>query len=300
MPELPEVETIVRGLRPHLEGKRITRVDFKLPRMVEGEPKDLAVFLVGRSLKKIFRRGKYLILELNQGALIVHLGMTGQLTYSPPAFTENSSFRRTVTGLQKAEGVHPIDKHTHLLVHFSGGERMLFRDPRTFGRLIPIPDGRWENLPRIQRLGLEPLDGTIASLAKHFPVDSQRCIKAVLLDQTFLAGVGNIYADEALFAAGIHPATAANRLQPDQITRLLTEIRRALKHGIDNQGTTFSDYRKPDGGKGSNQQRLQAYGRGGEPCLQCGSLLRKTVLAQRGTVFCPACQPLPKLRKKSS
>lgn len=300
MPELPEVETIARGLRPHLENKRIRSVDFRLTRLVEGEPTDLPTFLRGRTLKRIVRRGKYLFLELDQGALGVHLGMTGQLTYSPPAFEENPSFRRTVTGMQKAVGVHPVDKHTHLVLHFTNGERMLFRDPRTFGKLLPVPDGRWEKLARVNKLGLEPLEGSIAALAAAFPANSHRNIKSVLLDQSFLAGVGNIYADEGLFAAGIHPATPAYRLKPEQVTRLLQEVRAALKRGIANQGTTFSDYRKPDGGKGSNQERLQAYGRGGEPCRRCGTLLRKTVVAQRGTVFCPACQPLPNRKSEKS
>ncbi len=298
MPELPEVETIARGLRPHLEGKRIRSIHFSLPRLVEGEPTDLPTFLRGRTLKRIVRRGKYLFLELDQGALGVHLGMTGQLTHSPPTFEENPTFRRTVTGMQKAIGVHPVDKHTHLILHFAGGERMLFRDPRTFGRLLPVPDGRWEDLARVKRLGLEPLEGSIANLAAAFPKKSHRNIKSVLLDQAFLAGVGNIYADEGLFAAGIHPETPAYLLKPDQVTCLLREVRAALKRGIANQGTTFSDYRKPDGGKGSNQERLQAYGRGGEPCRRCGALLRKTVVAQRGTVFCPACQPMPKKTRR--
>lgn len=296
MPELPEVETIVRGLRPHLEGKRIESVDFRLPRMVEGHPKDLRLFLTGRILKNIRRRGKYLVLDLDQGALIVHLGMTGQLTYSPPDFIENKAFRRTVTGLQKAVGVHPIDRHTHLILHFGGGERMLFRDPRTFGKLIPVPDGKWQNLPRLQKLGQEPLEGKIPDLARAFPSLSKRNVKSVLLDQGYLSGVGNIYADEGLFAAGIHPTMSAHRLKPEQILRLLTAVRKALLRGIANQGTTFSDYRKPDGGMGKNQERLSVYGRGGRPCRKCGEVLQKILVAQRGTVFCPLCQPLPKKR----
>jgi formamidopyrimidine-DNA glycosylase len=299
MPELPEVETIARGLRPGLVGKRMEKVDFRLPRMVEGEPKDLKEFLVRRRLQQIIRRGKYLVFELDQGALIIHLGMTGQLTYSPPAYKETGDFRRTVTGLQKAVGVHPVDKHTHLTVHFEDGSRMLFRDPRTFGKIIPIPSGKWEKEPRIARLGAEPLEGSPNSLAQAFPTASKRCVKAVLLDQAFLAGVGNIYADEGLFAAGIHPNMAADKLTSAQVQTLMREVRAALKRGIANQGTTFSDYRKPDGGKGSNQERLQAYGRGGEPCRRCGTLLAKTVVAQRGTVFCPACQPFKSQAKRT-
>jgi formamidopyrimidine-DNA glycosylase len=293
MPELPEVETIARGIKPHIEGLKISRVDFRLPRLVEGEPTDLAGYLKGRSIQVVRRRGKYLVFELDHGAFIVHLGMTGQLTYSPPAFSEDPAFRRTVTGMQKAVGVHPVDKHTHLVLHFAGGARLLFRDPRTFGKLIPVPSGQWDENPRIARLGPEPIEGSLASLAKAYPENSTRAIKAVLLDQGFIAGVGNIYADEGLFAAGIHPATPADSLTSDQVTCLLREVRAALKRGIKNQGTTFSDYRKPDGGLGSNQERLLAYGRGGEPCRRCGILLKKTVIAQRGTVFCPACQKPP-------
>lgn len=293
MPELPEVETIARALRPGIEGAKIDRVEFHLPRLVEGEPTDLVTYLRGRRMQKLIRRGKYLIFELDRGAFIVHLGMTGQITYSPASYAENADFRRTVTGLQKAVGVHPVDKHTHLVLHLAGGARLLYRDPRTFGKLIPVPSGRWDENPRIAKLGKEPLEGSLSVLAADFPASSSRAIKAVLLDQAFLAGVGNIYADEALFAAGIHPATSTDSLKPDQVTCLLQEVRSALKRGIKNQGTTFSDYRKPDGGKGGNQERLLAYGRGGEPCRRCGSLLKKTVIAQRGTVFCPACQKPP-------
>jgi formamidopyrimidine-DNA glycosylase len=293
MPELPEVETITRALKPHIEGLKIIRVDFRLPRMVEGEPADLSSYLQGRRIRHVQRRGKYLGLELDQGALIVHLGMTGQLTFSPAEFSEDPAFRRTVTGMQKALGVHPVDKHTHLVLHFANGARLLFRDPRTFGKLIPVPSGNWLKHPRLVRLGLEPLESTIASLAQAYPGHSTRAIKAVLLDQGFLAGVGNIYADEGLYAAGIHPATPTCKLTVDQVTCLLREVRAALQRGIKNQGTTFSDYRKPDGGKGSNQERLQAYGRGGEPCRRCGSPLKKSVIAQRGTVFCPQCQKPP-------
>ena len=205
-----------------------------------------------------------------------------------------------MTGLQKAKGVHPVDKHTHLILHLEGGERILFRDPRTFGKIFLVPGRAWPGHPRLAILGAEPLDVKIkAFLAESFPSASARPVKALLLDQSFLAGVGNIYADEALFRSGIHPGTPVKDLEPEQRASLLEAVKTVLRKGIRNQGTTFSDYRKPDGSQGDNFERLQVYGRGGEPCRKCGSVLRKSVVAQRGTVHCPACQTAPRRRKRS-
>lgn len=300
MPELPEVETIVRMLIPNVEGRRIAVADLRLGRMLLGtSPKAFADALKGQAVARILRRGKYIVLELEDCALVIHLGMTGQLTFSPADFVENAGFVRSITGLERPKGVHPVDKHTHLILNLAGGERVLFRDPRTFGKLFLTPGGQWPGHPRLRILGEEPLTLKIPGfLKRHFPLASSRPIKAVLLDQSFLAGVGNIYADEALFRSGIHPRVPARDLDLAAMTRLLQAVKQVLRKGIRNRGTSFSDYRKPDGSEGSNQGRLLVYGRGGEPCRACGAILEKSLVAQRGTVHCPACQPLPAAGRK--
>jgi formamidopyrimidine-DNA glycosylase len=291
MPELPEVETIRRALVKPLEGRRIASAELRLPRLLLGFPaSDFAAKLKGQTIRRVIRRGKYLILELSKDSLIVHLGMTGQLTSAERDAEENPHFLRTVTGLQKPQGAHPVDKHTHLVLHLAREGRLMFRDPRTFGKLLLVPGKSWPEHPRLRKLGPEPLEMKVAEVAKTFPTQSIRPIKALLLDQEFLAGVGNIYADEALFLAGIHPRRKAKSLKPAERLKLLEAVKTVLRKGIKYQGTTFSDYRKPDGGKGDNYERLMVYGRGGRPCRVCGEMLRKTVVAQRGTVFCPNCQ----------
>ena len=301
MPELPEVETIVRMLTPHVEGKRIEAADLRLGRMLLGlSAGNFAAALKGQKVERILRRGKYIVVELADCSLVIHLGMTGQLTWSPSGYTENAGFVRTLTGLEKPKGVHPVDKHTHLILHLAGGERVLFRDPRTFGKIILIPGRDWPNHPRLSILGKEPLDLRVpAFLKEDFPAASARPVKALLLDQSFLAGVGNIYADEALFRSGIHPKTLVRDLGDTDRARLLESVKAVLRKGIRNSGTTFSDYRKPDGSEGSNYERLKVYGRGGEPCRACGTVLEKSLVAQRGTVHCPNCQAKPSARRSS-
>ena len=259
---------------------------------------NFASALKGQAIVRILRRGKYIVLELEDCTLVIHLGMTGQLTFSPAGFTENAAFVRTITGLERPKGVHPVDKHTHLILHLGGGERVLFRDPRTFGKIFVMPGRDWPEHPRLSILGEEPLDLRVqAFLKQNFPAASARPIKALLLDQSFLAGVGNIYADEALFRSGIHPKTMVRDLGGEDRARLLEAVKAVLRKGIRNSGTSFSDYRKPDGSEGSNYERLKVYGRGGEPCRACGTILDKSLVAQRGTVHCPACQAKPAARR---
>ncbi|HKP96712.1 MAG TPA: bifunctional DNA-formamidopyrimidine glycosylase/DNA-(apurinic or apyrimidinic site) lyase [Fibrobacteria bacterium] len=301
MPELPEVETIVRMLAPRVEGKRIEAAELRLGRMLLGsDPGSFAPALKGRSVIRILRRGKYIVMELEECSLVVHLGMTGQLTFSPAEYVENAGFVRTVTGLEKPKGVHPVDKHTHLVLRLEKGERILFRDPRTFGKIFLVAGREWPRHPRLSILGEEPLELRVKPfLAKNFPAASARPIKALLLDQSFLAGVGNIYADEALFKSGIHPRARVRDLGEAERARLLEAVKDVLRKGIRNSGTSFSDYRKPDGTEGSNQERLQVYGRGGEPCRRCRTILEKSLVAQRGTVHCPTCQGKKPARRSS-
>ncbi len=232
-----------------------------------------------------------MVAEMDHGALIIHLGMTGQLTFAAKGAPKDSRFVRTLTGLEKPMGAHPIDKHTHLVLELKGGDAILFRDPRTFGKLIWIKDGNWRLHPRIALLGPEPLELKGKALAGlPFPKNSLRPVKALLLDQSFLAGIGNIYADEALFLSRIHPETPVRALSPQLRMALIKAAQTVLRKGVRFQGTSFSDYRKPDGSSGSNYERLLAYGRAGKPCKKCGESMLKTVVAQRGTVHCPACQ----------
>ncbi len=301
MPELPEVETIVRMLLPNVEGKRIETAELRLGRMLlDMDPGNFSAALKGQSIDRILRRGKYIVMELTECALVIHLGMTGQLTFSPADYVENAGFVRTVTGMQKPKGVHPVDKHTHLILWLGNGERILFRDPRTFGKIFLVPAREWPKHPRLSILGEEPLQLRIKPfLETRFPAASARPVKALLLDQSFLAGVGNIYADEALFRSGIHPQTPVRNLKEPERVRLLEAVKEVLRKGIRNSGTSFSDYRKPDGTAGSNQEKLQVYGRGGEPCRKCRTPLRKSLVAQRGTVHCPVCQAKSAARRKS-
>jgi formamidopyrimidine-DNA glycosylase len=182
-------------------------------------------------------------------------------------------------------------RHTHLVIQFNKTGCLVFHDIRTFGRVIYLPDGDWRQHPRILRLGPEPLEIRRADFLKSvLPIRSQRAVKVLLMEQSFLCGLGNIYCDESLFAAGIHPKRPASGLSHREWETLLTSIKRVLRKGIRNCGTTFSDYRQPDGAPGTNQDRLWVYGRGGENCLKCGSALEKMRLGQRTTVYCPACQ----------
>jgi len=294
MPELPEVETIRRALEKPLQGGTVSKVELTLPRLLlDAKPLDMARSLPGQTVRGVIRRGKYLILEFDRDTVVFHLGMTGQLTFAPSDAIENPEFHRTVTGMQKPKGAHPVDKHTHLVLFLTNGGKLMFRDPRTFGKILFISGHKWADHPRVGKLGPEPLDLRIQPFLKEKKSDfSSRPIKSLLLDQSFLAGVGNIYADEALFASGIHPRRLAKTLKPEERNRLMTHVKSVLKKGIKYQGTTFSDYRKPDGSSGDNYERLMAYGRGGRPCRRCGTVMKKTVVAQRGTVFCPKCQPL--------
>ncbi len=295
MPELPEVETIRRALEKPLQGGRITLAELKLPRLLLGFPAgDLPQKLKGQRITAVVRRGKYLILELTKDSLVIHLGMTGQLTFAAPDAPEDPRFRRTVTGMQKPYGAHPVDKHTHLILHLEGGGKLLFRDPRTFGKLLLLPGKTWTDHARLRKLGPEPLTMKPEVHAQKIPTTSTRSVKALLLDQEFIAGVGNIYADEALFLSGIHPKRTVKSLKEPEKILMLEAVKTVLRKGIKYQGTTFSDYRQPDGSSGKNFERLMVYGRGGKPCRICAIILHKTVIAQRGTVFCEICQPLKK------
>ncbi len=262
MPELPEVETIARALGPRLRGRRIVSAEFRGLRVLRGDPEATAAGLAGRKVRGVQRHGKFIEIELDRGlSFVVHLGMTGKLL------------------LSGAPG-----KHTRAILTLDRGT-LLYDDSRQFGRLELS-----EGLPaRVQELGPEPLEVTLEGLTERLRGRKTR-MKALLLNQQFLSGIGNIYADEALFRAGIHPLAVAARLKPERIKKLYGAIREVLAEAIAAGGSSVSDYVNVDGRQGSFQVRHNVYQKTGEPCPWCGAPIRRILVAQRGTHFCTECQ----------
>lgn len=276
MPELPEVETVRANLEPALVGRRFERVEITDPRLTRPlDPDEVAAELSGEVVQSLERRGKYLVVRFRSGrVLLIHLRMTGSLGHHRNGNLEDDPHRRAV-------------------VRLDDGSDVTYRDVRRFGTwllLEPEEDAQYLT----ERLGEEPLgEGfTTSVLADRF--ENRRApIKAAILDQRAAAGMGNIYADEALWRARIHPLTPAGELTRPEIRRLQRGIREALRAGIARQGTTLRDYRTPAGARGSMQDELRVYGREDEPCERCGTAIAKTRVAGRGTWYCPHCQPEP-------
>jgi formamidopyrimidine-DNA glycosylase len=270
MPELPEVETVVRGLRDPLIGRTITGVTFDWPRAL-GTP-DSAIFparITGQPVRAVNRRGKYVMISLDPDTLIIHLKMTGRLYVVPDGAGDHA------------------DRWVHFTFQLDNAHQLRFSDSRKFGRVYLVSDPA----EVVGDLGPEPLDDAftldvfrarIAGRSGH--------IKPLITNQQFIAGIGNIYADEALWASRIHPLRAADTLSDDEIAQLYTAIRSVLRDGIAWEGASVNWYRKPDGTKGSAQEGLQVYGRAGEPCPRCGHPIERIVVGQRGTHLCTACQ----------
>jgi formamidopyrimidine-DNA glycosylase len=276
MPELPEVEVIRQGLAPRLVGRRFLRVSVgeKSLRRQSSLP-DLQKWLVGRQLLDLTRRGKYLVFALEGGAtLLVHLGMTGHLLLG-----------------SEANPLPPLP-HTHLIFELSGGLQLIYQDVRRFWQVLVFPPGTLLTL--LENVGREPFSRNVTPqwLAEQAQGRS-RPIKNFLLDGRILAGIGNIYACEILFAARLHPATPVVRLSLKDWTRLLKETRRILKEAIRQGGTTVSNYLNSQGEAGLFQVQLLVYGKEGEPCRRCGAPLIRLVQAGRSSFFCPVCQKLP-------
>lgn len=291
MPELPEVETIRLGLEARLVGARIAAVRVRPCRVFHCGARRLQRRLQGRTFRRFRRRGKFLAIELDDCHWIVHLGMTGQMTVRDPEQPDSPQFlRQPVTGLQRARQ-HAPDRHTHVEVHLEDGRSLLYRDPRKFGRhdLVESVDTGLKQY--FAGLGLEPLSDEFTWEALGPRLRGRKTpVKAALLRQDLVAGVGNIYADEALFEARIHPANRIHRIPLYELRRLVDAIPAVLRHGVHFGGTTLRDYLNSDGEQGTNQDELLVYGRDGEPCFRCGGKIHKTVVAQRGTHFCPRCQ----------
>jgi formamidopyrimidine-DNA glycosylase len=281
MPELPEVETIRRHLAPHVEGRRLSAVKVLDPRWCRPlAPDELAGAVEGRIVERLARRGKYLVWELEADVfLLMHLRMTGTLLLDPAGAPP---YARVWLRLER------------------GGEmrQVAFSDPRRFGtgELALGP----EALARFfaDRLGEEPLDGAFTATHLHAQARASRApIKALLLDQRRVAGVGNIYADEALFRAGIHPLRPANRLTAAQCRALRDAVVASLEAGIAAKGATIDDFRDPDGARGAFQDQFLVHRRAGEACFTCGRPIRKLRAAGRGTYVCEGCQPRPRPRR---
>jgi formamidopyrimidine-DNA glycosylase len=285
VPELPEVETVVRDLGPQLAGQRIRSVWLTRDRAVLGRilryPKDPAAFrqrLRGRRLEQVERRGKYIVMRLDrppadraEERLVIHLGMTGHLRVWKPE--------------------EPVVKHTHVRLSLESGLELRYDDPRQFGRLLLGTEAELILAGVLPRLGPEPLAAELtADDFSRLVRGRRRAIKAALLDQSFLAGVGNIYADEACFVAGVRPGRRADRLTLRERRALYSAIREVLEKSILARGSSVINYVDGFGERGSNQENLAVYGRAGEPCLRCGTPLRSTRLAGRTTVYCRRCQ----------
>jgi len=274
MPELPEVEVIRRGLAPEVVGRRFLRVAVGEKSLRRQSPAgELRRLLEGRRITGLRRRGKYLLFELEDGAsLLVHLGMTGRLLL--------------------IRGPSLALPHTHVTFRLEGGLELVFQDVRRFGQVLAFPPG--VTPAPLSQVGQEPFSRTVtpAWLAAQTRGRS-RAIKNFLLDGRVLAGIGNIYACEILFAAGIHPATPVAALNLKDWSRILKETRRILKAAICKGGTTVSDYLNSRGETGLFQLELMVYGRAGEPCRRCGAAIVRIVQGGRSTFFCPHCQKSP-------
>ena len=275
MPELPEVETYVRALEPLLIGKTIQAAAVRWPRTIAAP--DAALFpdlIRGRRFVSFARRGKYMLFGLHSGeSLIVHLRMTGELRIHAPAASVPAAV--------------PVDKHTHVVFELDTGEELRFRDTRKFGRIWLVEDVS----EVVGKLGPEPLSEEYIPNTLAQALEGRKAnIKALLLNQTVVAGVGNIYADESLFHAGIDPRRPGGGLVIDEITRLHQALRDVLQAGIEAKGSSLQNYAPPTGGKGGFQEQFQVFRRTGEPCFRCGAPISRILLGQRSTHFCPTCQ----------
>jgi formamidopyrimidine-DNA glycosylase len=270
MPELPEVEVIRRGLAPRLLGRRFLSVKVGNKRLRRASsPQRLSRWLPGRRLERLQRRGKYLVFHLEGGVtLLIHLGMTGRLLLGAPGCGE---------------------PHVHLVFTLEGGLTLAFEDVRRFGQVLLFTPG--EPLTPLEKVGREPFSRRVTpEWLAEVSRGRRRPLKNFLLDGRLLAGLGNIYACEVMFAAGLHPATPAGALGLEEWDRVLQETRRILKRAIRRGGTTVNNYLDSHGKTGLFQVELMVYGREGEPCRRCGNAIQRLVQAGRATFFCPRCQ----------
>ncbi|PKM29464.1 MAG: DNA-formamidopyrimidine glycosylase [Gammaproteobacteria bacterium HGW-Gammaproteobacteria-11] len=269
MPELPEVETTRRGIAPHLEGRTVTRLIVRNRSLRWPIPEDLAIQIEDQTFSQIRRRAKYLLMDIGGGSLISHLGMSGNLRLVPAG--------------------SPVAKHEHVDIELDSGMALRYTDPRRFGAMLWVKAG--EVHPLMFKLGPEPLsDAFDGERLYQCSRGKAMAVKPFIMDNAVVVGVGNIYATEALFAAGIDPRREAGRISRARYQRLAEEIKRILAYAIERGGTTLRDFIGGDGQPGYFQQELFAYGRGSEPCKVCGTTLSEVRLGQRSSVFCRRCQ----------
>lgn len=270
MPELPEVETTRRGIAPILTGHRIIAVVVREPRLRQLVAPDLEDELRGRAIDGVRRRGKYLLLASGSGAILIHLGMSGSL-------------RLVATDT-------PPGRHDHLDIVFDHDLALRLTDPRRFGLVVWVPDCPG-SYPLLAGLGPEPLDPSWNGAALARAARGRRtAIKALIMDARIVVGVGNIYANEALFMAGIHPARPAGRISRRRLDALAEAIKQVLERAIEAGGTSLRDFVAEDGRPGYFAQSLQVYGREGQPCPRCGGAIRRIRQFGRSTFYCPRCQ----------
>jgi len=291
MPELPEVETVARGLQRSVVGRRILSVRLGKTDFID-DPAALEQHLPGRQIEKVERYGKFMLLRLSPiagvrdsnangdaapASLLVHLGMTGNLAPCP--------------------ATKPCEKHTHVLMQLDDGSELRYTDPRRFGRMAYLPEASLAE--ELVSFGADPLEVSAKEFATR--VRSRRArIKALLLDQSVLRGVGNIYADESLWRAKIHPARLASTLSKEQTLTLRRVLRDVLRKAIAARGSSISNFLDADGEPGEYQRHHRAYGREGKRCYRCGGAIRRIIVAGRGSYFCPRCQPAARAARRKA
>ena len=278
MPELPEVETVAQGLEKRALGRRVAQVEVRHAGVIVGPPDDFAERLSGRTIVAVRRKGKVLVLALDSANglepefVMIRLGMTGQITVQPRP--------------------SPLEAHTHVVMALDDGrEELRFRDARRFGNLRILTSGEMEKI--LTALGPDAREITEEQFSNALR-GRHGAIKSWLMNQQMLAGLGNIYADEALFAARVHPLSQPARVPPDAARRLFRAVRRVLDRAVNLQGTSFRDYVDIEGRPGNFAMRLKVYQREGEPCRRCRKRIRRIVIAGRSSHFCPRCQPRPR------
>ena len=275
MPELPEVETVRKGLEKLVLKATIESVEVYWDRIISGpiETAEFKRILMGEKIMEFDRRGKYIIIRFNQWALVSHLRMEGKY--------------------EVEESAAPLKKHTHVVFHLADGRDLRYLDVRKFGRMTLAPIGEEFTATGIRLLGPEPTVETFDEATFYKTLQTKkRAIKPLLLDQKIVAGLGNIYVDEALFLAKIHPLRTANSLQKIEVSKLHEAIIKVLGDAVEAGGTTIRTYQNALGEAGSFQVNLSVYGKKGLPCVRCGTPIEKIKVAQRGTHFCPMCQRL--------
>ncbi len=273
MPEMPEVEIIRCYLDTQVAGKTIMNLDIRLPRMIKWpDVEGFRALVTGRTIKGMNRRGKYLLMELdNDSKVVFHLRMTGRLVYEPTGETS--------------------DHHARVIFHLQDGASLVYGDTRTLGTIHGLKPQELGMLKGLAEMGPEPLSAEFTAEYLYKTANQRKvAIKSFLLNQKYIGGIGNIYADEALFLAGIHPLRPANSLTQAECGKLWESVNKVIADGIADGGTTFRDYQNGEGGKGSHQEHLYVYGRKGEQCRNCGAVIERIAVGGRGTHFCPNCQ----------